>query len=407
MNPLAIIGEALRALRLNRLRTGLTMLGMIIGVAAVVLMLAVGQGAQTAVNQAISSMGSNLFIVIPGATSSGVLRSGAGGVQTLTMADAQAITHLPSVKATAPLLGSTAQINHGANNWSTSVTGVTPDFFRIRDWPLERGAFFTETDLRAAARAAILGQVSAENLFGTDDPIGRTIRIQNSPFTVVGILAPKGRGLDGNDQDDAVFIPITTGQRQIFGTQFPDTIRFMMIQAVSAEAMDEAEREINQLLRQRHRITEGAENDFTVRNMAAIAAVATGAARIMSITLGSIASISLLVGGIGIMNIMLVSVTERTREIGIRMAIGANRRAILAQFLLEAMVICILGGLIGIALGIGGAWAVSMALDMVVVITLGTVLLAFTFASAVGIFFGFYPAKKAAALRPVEALRYE
>lgn len=407
MSLSAIIGEALRALRLNRLRTSLTMLGMIIGVAAVVLMLAVGQGAQTMVNQAIASIGSNLFIVVPGATSSGALRSAAGSVQTLTMADAHAIAHLPSVKATAPLVTGTAQLNYGANNWSTSVTGVTPDYFNVRDWPAERGALFTETDLRSASRVVMLGQLTAKNLFGDEDPTGKTIRIKNSPFVVAGVLAPKGQSLDGRDQDDSVFIPITTGQRQIFGNQFPGTIRFLMVQGTSAEAMDEAEAEINQLLRQRHRIAEGMENDFTVRNMAAIAAVATGAAKVMSLMLGAIASVSLLVGGIGIMNIMLVSVTERTREIGIRMAIGANRRAILAQFLLEALVICILGGLIGVALGIGGAWAVSQATDMIIVITFGTILLAFAFASAVGIFFGYYPARKAAALKPVEALRYE
>ncbi|PTR09464.1 putative ABC transport system permease protein [Nitrosospira sp. Nsp5] len=407
MSLLAIIGEALRALRLNRLRTGLTMLGMIIGVAAVVLMLAVGQGAQTTVNQAISSMGSNLFIVVPGATSSGALRSGAGSVQTLTMGDAQAIAHLPSIKATAPLITGTAQLNYGANNWSTSVTGVTPDYFKVRDWPAESGALFTEADLRSAARVVVLGQLTAKNLFGDEDPTGKTIRIKNSPFLVAGVLAPKGQSLDGRDQDDAVFIPIATGQSQIFGNQFPGTIRFLMVQGRSDEVMDEAETEINQLLRQRHRLAEGTENDFTVRNMAALAAVATGAAKVMSIMLGSIASISLLVGGIGIMNIMLVSVTERTREIGIRMAIGANRRAILTQFLLEALVICIMGGLIGVAIGIGGAWAVSQATDMVVVITFGMVALAFAFASAVGIFFGFYPARKAAALKPVEALRYE
>jgi putative ABC transport system permease protein len=407
MNPLAIIGEALRALRLNRLRTGLTMLGMIIGVAAVVLMLAVGQGAQTMVNQAISSMGSNLLIVVPGATSSGALRSGSGSVQTLTMADAQAIATLPSIKATAPLITGTAQLNYGANNWSTVVTGVTPDYFKVRDWGTESGALFTEVDLRSATRVALLGQLTAKNLFGDEDPTGKTVRIKNSPFVVAGILTAKGQSLDGRDQDDAVFIPLTTGQRQVFGNQFPGTIRFMMAQATSAEMMDEAEAEMNQLLRQRHRIAEGMENDFTVRNMAALAAVASGAAKVMSAMLGAIASVSLVVGGIGIMNIMLVSVTERTREIGIRMAIGANRRAILAQFLLEALVICILGGLIGVVIGIGGAWAVSQAVDMVVVITFSMVALAFFFASAVGIFFGFYPAKKAAALKPVEALRYE
>lgn len=407
MSLLAIIGEALRALRLNRLRTGLTMLGMIIGVAAVVLMLAVGQGAQTTVNQAIASMGSNLLIVVPGATSSGALRSGSGSVQTLTIGDAQAIANLPSIKTAVPLVTGTAQLNYGANNWSTVVTGITPDYFEVRDWPIESGTVFSDANLRAAARVAILGLTTAKNLFGEEDPTGKTLRIKNSPFLVGGVLAAKGQSLDGRDQDDSVFIPITTGQRQIFGTQFPGSVQFIMAQARSAEMMEEAEVEINLLLHQRHRIAEGMENDFTVRNLAALAAVATGAAKVMSLMLGAIASISLLVGGIGIMNIMLVSVTERTREIGIRMAIGANRRAILTQFLLEALVICILGGLAGIALGIGGAWAVSRATDMIVVITFGMVALAFAFASGVGIFFGFYPARKAAALKPVEALRYE
>lgn len=407
MNFATILGEALRALRMNRLRTGLTMLGMVIGVAAVVLMLSIGQGAQTKINQSIETMGSNLFIVLPGATSSGGLTFGSGSVRTLTINDSIAVAELPSVRATGPVISGTAQLNYGARNWSTMITGTTPDYFMIGNWEMVEGTVFSESDVRSATRVAVLGAVTAEKLFGTTNPVGKTVRITNRPFLVVGVLATKGQSLSGRDQDDNVLIPITTSERQITGNQFPGSIRYMMVQGESAEMMDEAEIDITQLLRQRHRLSEGAENDFTVRNLTAIADVATGTARIMSIVLGAIASISLLVGGIGIMNIMLVSVTERTREIGIRMAIGANRRAILLQFLLEAMMICFMGGMMGVLLGISGAWLVSKLVDMLIVITLGMILLAFAFASGVGIFFGFYPARKAASLKPVDALRYE
>jgi putative ABC transport system permease protein len=407
MNFLAIIGEALRALRQNRLRTGLTMLGMIIGVAAVVLMLSIGQGAQTKINQTIAEMGSNLFIVVPGATSSGGFSFGSGSIRTLTIHDAQAIAELPTISATAPVISGTAQLNYAAKNWSTLITGTTPDYFSVGNWKIESGTTFTESDLRSANRVVVLGSVTAQNLFGDEDPVGKTIRITNRPFLVVGVLMAKGQSLTGRDQDDNIFIPITTSERQITGNQFPGSIRLMLVQCKSADDMDIAEIEITQLLRQRHRIAKGKENDFTVRNLTALADVATGAAKVMSMVLGAIASVSLLVGGIGIMNIMLVSVTERTREIGIRMAIGANQRAILTQFLLEAMMICFMGGLIGLLLGIGGAWVVSQIADMLIVITLGMIGLAFLFASAVGIFFGFYPAKKAASLKPVDALRYE
>ncbi|MCW5617741.1 MAG: ABC transporter permease [Nitrosomonas sp.] len=407
MNFTIILGEALQALRMNRLRTGLTMLGMVIGVAAVVLMLSIGQGAQTKINQSIETMGSNLFIVLPGATSSGGLTFGSGSVRTLTINDSIAIAELSSVKATSPVISGTAQLNYGAKNWSTMVMGITPDYFTVGNWEIAEGTIFPESDVRSGARVAILGAVTAEKLFESVNPVGKTIRITNRPFLVVGVLATKGQSLSGRDQDDNVLIPITTSERQITGNQFPGSIRYMMVQGESADVMEEAEMDITQLLRQRHRISEGMENDFTVRNLTAIADVATGTARIMSIVLGAIASISLLVGGIGIMNIMLVSVTERTREIGIRMAIGANRRAILLQFLLEAMMICFMGGMIGVLLGISGAWLVSKLVDMLVVITLGMILLAFAFASGVGIFFGFYPARKAASLKPVDALRYE
>jgi putative ABC transport system permease protein len=407
MNLLAIIGEALRALRQNRLRTGLTMLGMIIGVAAVVLMLSIGQGARTKINETIAAMGSNLFIIVPGATSSGGFSFGSGTVRTLTINDAHAIAELSSISAASPVTTGNVQLNYAAKNWSTLILGTTPDYFAVGNWKVESGTIFTESDLRSAARVVVLGSVTAKNLFGDEDPVGKTIRITNRPFLVVGVLMAKGQSLTGRDQDDNVFIPITTSERQITGNQFPGSIRYMLVQGKSADDMDIAEIEIIQLLQQRHRIAKGKENDFTVRNLTAIADVATDAAKVMSIVLGAIASVSLLVGGIGIMNIMLVSVTERTREIGIRMAIGANQRAILTQFLLEAMMICIMGGLMGLLLGVGGAWLVSQFADMLIVITLNMVGLAFLFASAVGIFFGFYPAKKAASLKPVDALRYE
>ena len=381
MNLLAIFVEALGALRQNRLRTGLTMLGMIIGVAAVVLMLSIGQGARTKINETIAAMGSNLFIVVPGATSSGGFSFGSGSVRTLTINDAYAIAELASISATAPITSGTVQLNYSAKNWSTIITGTTPDYFAVGNWKMEAGAIFTDSDLRSAARVVVLGSITAKNLFGEEDPIGKTIRITNRPFLVIGVLMAKGQSLTGRDQDDNIFIPITTSERQITGNPFPGSIRYMLAQAKSAEDMDIAEIEMTLLLQQRHKITKGKENDFTVRNLTAIADVATDAAKIMSVVLGAIASVSLLVGGIGIMNIMLVSVTERTREIGIRMAIGANRRAILTQFLLEAVMICFMGGLLGLLIGIGGAWIVSRVADMLIVITVGMIGLAFLFAS--------------------------
>ncbi|MCE5181040.1 MAG: ABC transporter permease [Betaproteobacteria bacterium] len=407
MKILAIFAEAWRAMAMNGLRTALTMLGMVIGVAAVVLMLAVGQGAQYTVNQSIASMGSNLFIVLSGASTSGGLRFGSGSVPTLTFADAQALAQIPSIKAVSPSYPGNAQLAHGSNNWSTIVTGSTPDFFTVRNWTLDSGHFFEESDVRGATRVVVLGQTVAKNLFGEEDPTGKTIRIKNMPFLVVGLLSAKGQSLDGRDQDDSAVVPVTTAQRKLFGNQFPGTIRFLMAQAKSSEVMDEAEREMAQLLRQRHRLAEGAENDFTIRNLTSVAQSAAGSAQAMSFMLGAIASISLLVGGIGIMNIMLVSVTERTREIGIRMAIGARRRDILLQFLLEALIICIVGGSVGVIIGVGGAWLVSSMAEMVVVVTIWSILLSFLFSAAIGVFFGYYPARRAAMLKPVEALRYE
>ncbi len=399
--------EALRAMAMNRLRTALTMLGMVIGVGAVVLMMAVGQGAQTKVNQSIATMGSNLFIVLSGAVTSGGLRFGTGSAQTLTIDDAHAIARLPTVRGTAPMISGGFQLAYGNANWGTLVWGVTPEYFSMRAWDTEEGELFGDTDVRSASRVAIIGQTVAENLFPDESPIGKNLRIRNSPFTVIGVLARKGQNLDGRDQDDTVFVPITTARQQLIRTPFPGSVRMIMVQAASEQALSEAEAEMTQLLRVRHRIREGQDDDFNIRNMSAVAETAAVAARAMSLMLGAIASVSLLVGGIGIMNIMLVSVTERTREIGIRMALGARRRDILWQFLTEALVICLVGGLVGLAIGIGGAWLVAEIAAMSVEVTLASAGVAFGFSAAIGVFFGFYPARKASALKPVEALRYE
>ena len=400
-------GEAWRAMVVNPLRTGLTVLGIVIGVAAVVLMLAVGEGARLTVSQSIASMGSDLFIVLSGASTSGGLRFGSGSSPTLTLSDSAALARLPTVKSVAPVSSSTAQLAYGAANWSTVVYGTTPEYLEVRDWGLESGQSFTAVDQRRAARVVLLGQTVARNLFGGEEPVGRTIRIKNQPFQVVGLVEAKGQSLDGRDQDDSAFIPVSTAHSKLFGNPFPGTVRFIMVRARSAAEMGEAEEDITQLLRTRHRIAEKAENDFTVRNLSAAAQTAAATARVLSLMLGAIASISLLVGGIGIMNIMLVSVTERTREIGIRMAIGARRRDILRQFLLEAIGVCTLGGLVGVVLGVGGAWLLAQLAGMDAVVSAAAVALAFLFSAATGVFFGYYPARKAARMRPVEALRYE
>jgi len=403
----ALLGEGWEAMRANRLRTLLTMLGMVFGVGAVIMMLAIGQGAQLMVNESIASMGSNLFIVLSGSTSAGGLRQGSGSVPTLTLADAQAIGELPEIASVAPSLPNNAQLIYASNNWSTQVSGTTPAFFDVREWPVISGEVFKDSDVRSATRVLLMGQTVVRNLFGDENPVGKMVRVKNSPFLVLGVLAPKGQSLDGRDQDDTVFVPVTTAQRQLFGNQFPGMVRFIMVKAKAADVMTIAERSMIELLKTRHRIHAGQESDFSVRNLTAVAQAAAGTTEAMSTMLGAIASVSLLVGGIGIMNIMLVSVTERTREIGIRMAIGARKRDILLQFLFEAVMISLAGSFIGAVLGIGCAYFFSRFNDALVVVTLSSVLLAFGVAAAVGVFFGFYPASKAANLKPIEALRYQ
>ena len=403
----AMLHEAWRAMGANRLRTLLTMLGMVIGVGAVVLMMAIGQGAQYAVAQTISSMGSNIFVVLSGFTSTGGVRSGSGNAPTLNVSDANAIAELDGVDTVAPVHWGSVQMVYGPNNWNAWVQGTTPAYLDARSWPIADGASFTDSDVRAATRVALIGRTVAQNLFGDENPVGKTFRIGQAPFTVLGVLAPKGQNLEGRDQDDLVVMPLTTAQRKVFGTPFQGSVRQILVKASSAEAMPAVEKSIEALLRQRHRLRDSADNDFTLRNLTAVADTAAETTRVMSLLLGAIASVSLLVGGIGIMNIMLVSVTERTREIGIRMAIGARERDILAQFLLEAIIISVIGCAIGLFLGVGGALLVNQLAKMTVVVSGSSVLTAFAVAAGVGIFFGFYPARKAARLDPIEALRYQ
>ena len=403
-----MLSEAWHAMSANRLRTFLTMLGMVIGVGAVVLMMAIGEGAQQSIKRSIDSMGSNLFVILSGSSSTSGSRSGSGNSSALNMNDANAIGDLEDINAFAPISTGNAQIVYGGNNWNTSIVGTTPSYFSIRGWNVDSGNLFTDADIRSASRVALVGKTVVENVFGDDvDPIGKTIRIKKSPFLIVGILESKGQSFDGRDQDDTIIVPITTAQRKLFGNQIPGSVRMIMAQAKSEKYMSSAEDAMNDLIRQRHNIRENAESDFSIRNLTAMAKTASETAKTMSMLLGAIASISLLVGGIGIMNIMLVSVTERTREIGIRMAIGAREKDILLQFLLEACVISIVGCVIGVGLGLGGAMLVKKMVGAEILISMQSIVIAFSVAASVGVFFGYYPASKAAKLHPIEALRYQ
>ena len=397
-----------RALKVNKMRSALTMLGIIIGVGAVIAMIAIGTGASKRIAEQISSMGSNLLMILPGATTAGGVRMGAGTQPTLNMADTEAILkECPAVSDVAPVLNGVAQIVYGHQNWSTGVVGTTPGMLNVRDWPLAAGRPFTQQDVKSATKVCLLGQTVVENLFGDMDPIGHIIRIKKIPFTVVGVLSSKGQSPQGQDQDDTIYVPVTTAQKKLFGTTFPGMVRIIMVKGKSAETLSAAEKQITQLLRQRHRIGVKLDNDFTVRNLTQFMQTAEQSTKVMALLLGAIASVSLLVGGIGIMNIMLVSVTERTREIGIRMAIGAKTWDIRLQFIIEALILSLIGGVAGIIVGISGSRIITLFAGWSTVVSPFSVFIAFGFSGLVGIFFGFYPAYKASLLDPIDALRYE
>jgi putative ABC transport system permease protein len=400
---------ALRALRRNTLRSLLTILGIIIGVAAVIAMVSIGQGASAAVQEQIARMGNNMLVILSGSVTQGGVRTGAGGRSTLRVGDAKAIQReCPAVAAVTYTRRQVQQVVVGNQNWSTSIFGVTPEYQTVRAWPLLAGRFLTKQEDESGAPVAVLGQTVVDNLFGPgQNPVDQVVRINNVPFRVIGILAPKGQSTQGNDQDDTVLIPFTTAERKVMGAAMLGTVGSIMVSAISPELIPEAERQIKTLLRERHRLKSNQNDDFMIRNLADVAATAQSTNQSMSILLASVASVSLLVGGIGIMNIMLVSVTERTREIGIRMAVGAKRQDILTQFLLEAVVLSTLGGLFGVILGVVGSQLVSAIAEWPTIVPIEAILLAVVFSGAVGIFFGFYPARKAAHLDPIQALRYE
>jgi putative ABC transport system permease protein len=400
---------ALRALRRNAMRSLLTTVGIIIGVAAVIAMVSIGQGASVSVQERIASLGNNMLVILSGTTTQGGVRTGFGGLPTLTVGDARAIQReCPAVSAVTYTKRQVLQVVAGNQNWSTAITGVTPAYQTVRDWPVAAGRFLNKQEEETAATTAVLGQTVVQNLFGPGQiALDQTIRINNMPFRVVGMLAPKGQSTQGQDQDDAVFIPFSTAERKVIGTRRLGSVGSIMVSAVSPEAIPEAQRQITALLRERHRIRQGQNDDFTIRNLADIAATAQSTNQVMSLLLASVASVSLVVGGIGIMNIMLVSVTERTREIGLRMAVGAKRRDILTQFLLEAVVLSCIGGICGVMLGVVGAKLVSALANWPTIVPPDAIVLAVLFSAAVGIFFGFYPARKAAGLDPIQALRYE
>src|SRR5512146_46799 len=400
---------ALRSLGRNRLRAGLTMLGIVSGVAAVIDMVSIGEGAKRAVQSQIATMGTNVIIVFPGVTSASGVRGSQGTAVTLTVSDAL------DLKKRVPLLVDTGwarrdvmQIVNGSRNWNGPINGISPSYLTIRDWSFTSGGPFTQADLDSAARVALIGQTIVDNLFDPgEEPVGAIIRIKNVPFRVIGVLAPKGQSAQGSDQDDVIFIPFSTAERKVFGTSFIGSVGTVFGSTDQVEDLPVAVERIREVLRARHRLQGDQNDDFTIRTQVDIGKVQEGTSQTLTIMLFSIASVSLLVGGIGIMNILLVSVTERTREIGVRMAVGAKRRHIVIQFLIEAMTLSVLGGALGIILGVVGAKLTTVIAGWPTIISSDVIVIAFFFSRVVGLFFGLYPANKAARLNPIEALRYE
>jgi putative ABC transport system permease protein len=410
VNLLATLRVALNALRVNLLRSVLTMLGIIIGVAAVITMLAVGSGAEARIKEQIKSLGSNLMIITAGARTANGARIGTGITPDLTEDDAAAITReVPEVEAVAPTYRGSAQVVFGNANWATQVFGITPDYFTVRNWTLDSGRMFEPAEMSGAGKVALIGQTVARELFGDADPMDQTIRIKNVPVTIIGVLGRKGQNMTGNDQDDVIMVPLSTARNRIVGAEAgkPRQVGMIQIKVFDGESMSETEDKIRALLRQRLRTAEGQPDPITVRNLTEMLAAQEESSKVMSMLLAAVASVSLIVGGIGIMNIMLVSVTERTREIGLRMAVGARAADILTQFLVEAVTLSLLGGLIGIALGVGGSWMIAEFAGWQTQLSGTSIVLAVSFSAAIGIFFGFYPARKAARLLPIQALRYE
>jgi putative ABC transport system permease protein len=410
MNVLGLLRVAMRALAVNKLRSALTMLGIIIGVAAVIVMIAVGAGAQARVEEQIRSLGSNLLLILSGTTTAGGVRMGFGSNLTISEDDAAAISRdIPEALA-APALRGTAQIVWGNQNWSTVIFGVTPEYLEVRQWELAAGMAFDASDMAGATKVCLIGQTVARQLFGSVNPIGQQIRVRRVPFTVVGVLEGKGQSMMGTDQDDLVLMPISTARKRVLGASNlakQRSVSTIWVKVRDGTSMKAGEEQVRALLRQRHRLQPGQDDDFSLRNLEEVAATQEASSRVLALLLAAVASVSLVVGGIGIMNIMLVSVTERTREIGLRMAVGARTRDILGQFLVEAVTLSLIGGLVGVALGVAAAFGVAQLAGWRILLAPESVLLAVAFAFAIGVFFGFYPARKAARLNPVEALRFE